>query len=124
MITKYSNFSKIEILKQEFEEIFNHCKIDRNYLLCSDITDKSGNPNVRIDSKTPTKSIKIKISDDSLTFISINNSTGERGLFLKIMNVLDKVINNNSTIYVDQDVSGGFWEYIKDKYPKYNWIIL
>ena len=34
------------------------------------------------------------------------------------------VIEKNSTIFIDSDVSGGFWDYIKSRYPEYNWITL
>ena len=124
MITNYKNFSKIETLKNKFEEIFTHCKIERNNLLCSDTLTKSNTPNVRIDSLKPTKSLKLKIEEDSITFISLNNSSGEAGLIKNVMNIISSVIEDNSKIFIDSDVSGGFWDYIKSKYPQYNWITL
>jgi hypothetical protein len=67
---------------------------------------------------------KLKIEEDSITFISLNNSSGEAGLIKNVMNIISSVIEDNSKIFIDSDVSGGFWDYIKSKYPQYNWITL
>ena len=124
MITNYTEFSKIEALKTKFGKLFTYCRVERNNLLCSDTLTKSEKPNVRIDSKLRTKSLKLKIEENSITFISLNNSSGESGLITKVMNIISSVIEKNSTIFIDSDVSGGFWDYIKSRYPEYNWITL
>lgn len=124
MVNRFDTFNDLNFLKSEFESMFKYCKIRRNYLLCSDILDRGGNPNVRIDSKTPTKSLKIKIDNNSITFISIVNSTESRGFFQQVMSIISKVAKDGCTVFVDKDVSKGFWNHIKIKYPQYNWIIL
>jgi hypothetical protein len=121
MIYKYNSFSAIHNLKNEFDKIFKYCQIKGKYILCSDEIDRGGNPNVRIDIKKSNKSIKLKIEEDSVTFVSILNSTKEIGFFSRVMSILSKSIKKGSILIIDSDVSGGFWSHIEKKYPEYNW---
>lgn len=122
MIYKYDSFNIISNLKNEFEKVFKYCQIRGNYILCSDELDRGGNPNVRIDIKKPNKSLKLKVEENTITFISILNSTKQVRFFSEIMSILSKMITIGSTIIVDSDVSGGFWNHISNKYPDYEWI--
>ena len=35
-----------------------------------------------------------------------------------------EILPNSYKIWIDQDVSSGFWDKIIQKYPKFNWIKL
>ena len=86
------------------------------------ILDKSGKPNVRIDSKIPLKALMLKFGKKSIEIKSIVNSTGEKGLSQEVMRVILGYIDKDFTIIIDQDVSNGFWDKVIQKHPEYNWI--
>jgi hypothetical protein len=121
MINNFTDFTLKEKFKLKLSKIFNFCEIKGDNILCSDILTKSGTPLVRIDSKEKTKALKIKIQEKTLTIQSILNSTSERGLITKIIEIIDSLIDSEWTIYIDKDVSSGFWDYIKVKYSHLNW---
>ena len=121
MINNFTDFTLKEKFKLKLSKIFKFCEIKGDNILCSDILTKSGTPLVRIDSKEKTKALKIKIQEKALTIQSILNSTSERGLITKIIEIIDSLIDSEWTIYIDKDVSSGFWDYIKVKYSHLNW---
>jgi hypothetical protein len=122
MIKDFDTHNIIDTITSDLPSIFKYIKINNNTLLASSIVDKSGRPIVRIDSKSPINALMLKFNKKSVTIKSIVNSTGERGLSKKIIEVILKNIEKDWTIEIDQDVSGGFWDKIIDRYPDYNWI--
>jgi hypothetical protein len=124
MINNYKDFTIKEKFKLQLNDLFNFCIIKGDCILCSDTLTKSGVPLVRIDSKEKTKALKIKIQSNSITIQSIVNTTSERGLISKIIQIIDGLIDSDWTIYIDKDVSSGFWDYMKVKYPHLNWVTL
>lgn len=123
LIREFSKFDLINQVAKGLKSIFDNVKIKGRTVLASSVLDKSGNPLVRIDSKIPIKAIMILIDEDYIEIKSIVNSMGERGLFREIMKVLSQVIEPGSTIKIDQDVSGGFWNHQIKMYPQFNWEI-
>jgi hypothetical protein len=124
MINNFTDFTIKDKFKLQLSKIFKFCTIKGDSILCSDILTKSGLPLVRIDSKEKTKALKIKIEGTGLTIQSIVNNTSERGLMNKIIEIIDELVNSEWTIYIDKDVSSGFWDHIKIKYPHLNWVTL
>jgi hypothetical protein len=122
MIKDFDTHNIIDTITSDLSSIFKYIKINNNTLLASSIVDKSGRPIVRIDSKSPINALMLKFNKKSVTIKSIVNSTGERGLSKKIIEVIFKNIEKDWTIEIDQDVSGGFWDKIIERYPDYNWI--
>lgn len=123
LIKEFHNFTVIDLIAEDFQSVFDHVKIKGKTILASSLTDKSGNPLVRIDSKTPIKAIMIIVNKDSIEIKSIVNTKSERGLFNKIMTIFTNHFNPGTLIKVDQDVSGGFWNYQVKMYPQFNWEI-
>ena len=123
LITEFHNFRVIDLIAEDLQSVFDHVRIKGSTILASSLTDKSGNPLVRIDSKTPIKAIMIVVNEDSIEIKSIVNTKSERGLFNKIMTIFTNHFNPGTLIKVDQDVSGGFWNYQVKMYPQFNWEI-
>jgi hypothetical protein len=86
--------------------------------LSSSIVDKLGRPIVRIDSIKPINALMLKFGKKSITIKSIVNSTEKEDFLKKIIDVILK--NIKGSIEIDQDVSGGFWDKIIERYPDYN----
>ena len=123
LVTEFHNFRVIDLIAEDLQSVFDHVRIKGSTILASSLTDKSGNPLVRIDSKTPIKAIMIVVNEDSIEIKSIVNTKSERGLFNKIMTIFTNRLNPGTLIKVDQDVSGGFWNYQVKMYPQFNWEI-
>ena len=64
----------------------------------------------------------LKINDDSIEIKSIVNNTNNRGVATQILQTILSHLDSGSTIIIDQDVSGGYWDKIIKRYPNYNWI--
>jgi hypothetical protein len=122
MIKDFNTHSTIDNITNDLSGIFKYIKINNNTLLASSIVDKLGRPIVRIDSRKPINALMLKFGKKSITIKSIVNSTGERGFSKKIIEVILKNIEKDWSIEIDQDVSGGFWDKIIERYPDYNWI--
>jgi hypothetical protein len=122
MIKDFNTHSTIDNITNDLSGIFKYIKINNNTLLASSIVDKLGRPIVRIDSRKPITALMLKFGKKSITIKSIVNSTGERGFSKKIIDVILKNIEKDWSIEIDQDVSGGFWDKIIERYPDYNWI--
>jgi hypothetical protein len=122
MIKDFNTHSTIDNITNDLSGIFKYIKINNNTLLASSIVDKLGRPIVRIDSRKPINALMLKFGKKSITIKSIVNSTGERGFSKKIIDVILKNIEKDWSIEIDQDVSGGFWDKIIERYPDYNWI--
>jgi hypothetical protein len=125
IITEFNKFNQksiIDKLSDGLSGIFKNVKVKNNTILASSLLDKSGNPIVRIDSKEPIKAVMLKIGKDSVMIKSIVNSTHDnKGLATKVIKIILNSIDKKSTIIIDQDVSGGFWDKIINQYPDYNW---
>ena len=117
IILEISSFKLIDELSYKLESLFDHIKIKGNTIFCSNILDKGGNPVVRIDSKNPCKGLMLKVNNDSVEIKSIVNSTGEKGLAIKVIESIITSIPTKFKILIDQDVSGGFWDNLIQKYP-------
>jgi len=117
IILEISSFKLIDELSYKLESLFDHIKIKGNTIFCSNILDKGGNPVVRIDSKKPCKGLMLKVNNDSVEIKSIVNSTGEKGLAIKVIESIITSIPTKFKILIDQDVSGGFWDNLIQKYP-------
>jgi hypothetical protein len=122
LIREYKEYTLIDKISNKLSDIFKNVKIDNNILLASSILDKSGKPNVRIDSKIPLKALMLKFGKKSIEIKSIVNSTGEKGLSQEVMRVILSYIDKDFTIIIDQDVSNGFWDKVIQKHPEYNWV--
>ena len=117
IILEISSFKLISELSYKLESFFDHIKIKGNTIFCSNILDKGGNPVVRIDSKKPCKGLMLKVNNDSVEIKSIVNSTGEKGLASKVVESIITSIPTKFKILIEQDVSGGFWDNLIQKYP-------
>ena len=117
LILEISTFQLINKLSSKLEDIFEFVKIKGNTIYCSNLLDRGGNPVVRIDSKKPCKGLMIKLTNDTLEIKSIVNSTTEKGFGKSVMDVITMTIPKDFKIIIDQDVSGGFWDRIIQKYP-------
>jgi hypothetical protein len=122
LIREYKEYTLMDKISNKLSEIFPNVQITNNAILASSILDKSGKPNVRIDSKLPLKALMLKFGKDSIEIKSIVNSTGEKGLSQEVMRVILGSIDKDFTIIIDQDVSGGFWDKVIQKHPEYNWV--
>lgn len=122
LIREYKEYTLMDKISNKLSEIFTNVQITNNTILASSILDKSGKPNVRIDSKLPLKALMLKFGKDSIEIKSIVNSTGEKGLSQEVMRVILSSIDKDFTIIIDQDVSGGFWDKVIKKHPEYNWV--
>lgn len=125
IIKEYSKFNQksvIDKLSSGLSEMFPYIKVSNKTILASSLKDKSNKPIVRIDSKEPIKAVMIKVDKNTVEIKSIVNSSGVKGLATKIIKLILNSIDKDSTIIIDQDVSGGFWDTIIKRYPKYNWI--
>jgi len=114
----------MENLIKELSQIFTYNKLSNDNLYLSTKLNKLGNPLVRIDSKEPIKALMLKLTDKSVTIKSIVNSSGESGFSKNVIDTILKNIDKEVTIFIDQDVSGGFWEYVIEKNPDFNWVML
>ena len=122
LILEVNKYSVIEDVVAEMSKIFPHVKMKGSVLYASSILDKGGNPLVRIDSKQPLMALLIQFGDDHIIIKSIVNSVKEPNFSKRFMDGLSNVIEPNYTIFVDQDVSMGFWDHIIEKYPQFKWI--
>ena len=111
---EYKEYTLMDKISDKLSDIFPNVKIVNNILLASSILDKSGKPNVRIDSKIPLKALMLKFEKNSIEIKSIVNSTGEKGLSQEVMRIILSSI--------DKDFSNGFWDKVIQKHPEYNWI--
>lgn len=127
IITEFNKFNQkslMDKLSEELSHIFKYVKISNKTITASSLLDRSGKPLVRIDSKQPITAIMLKLGDGSIEISSIVNSSGVRGLATKVVNVILSLIDTDMSIIIDQDVSGGFWDSVINKYPEYKWIKL
>ena len=122
-ILEYNSYDLISSLEDEILNIFPYVKVITNKIYASTILSKSGNPIVRIDSKNPVKALLLEVKEDGVVIKSIVNSTSDKNLIQEIIEVFE-ILPNNYKIWIDQDVSSGFWDKIIQKYPKFNWIKL
>lgn len=117
LILEISSFQLIHKISKSLEVLFDYVQVKKNTIYCSNILDKGKNPVVRIDSKKPCKGLMLKVNNDSVEIKSIVNSTGEKGLAIKVIESIITSIPAKFKILIDQDVSGGFWDNLIQKYP-------
>lgn len=117
IILEISSFQLIDKLSFQLESLFTHIKIKNNIIYCSNILDRGGNPIVRIDSKKPCKGLMLKVNNEYVEIKSIVNSTGEKGFASKVIESIITTLPTNFKILIEQDVSGGFWDNLIQKYP-------
>ncbi len=122
MIKDFNTHNIINNIINDLSNIFKYTKFYNNTLLASSIVDTLGRPIVRIDSRRLINALMLKFDEKSITIKSIVNSTGERGLSKKIIDIILNNIEKDWIILIEQDVSGGFWDKIIDRYPDYNWV--
>ena len=79
-------------------------------------------PIVSISSKLSILGLLLKFHEDSIEIKSIVNSTNQKGIATKIIDVILQNLEDGCKIIVDNDVSGGYWNHIIKKYPNFNWI--
>jgi hypothetical protein len=122
IILEFHKFNLFRDLSKSLSSFFPHIKTTDKYLYASTLIDKSGNPITRIDSKKQVIGLMLKLSDDSIEIKSIVNNTDNRGVATQILQTILSHLDSGSTIIIDQDVSGGYWNKIIKRYPDYNWI--
>jgi len=122
-ILEYNSYDIISSLESRLSNIFPYVKVITNKIYSSTLLSKSGNPIVRIDSKNPVKALLLEVKEDGVVIKSIINSTSDKNLIKEIIEVFG-ILPNSYKIWIDRDVSGGFWDKIIQKYPEYNWIKL
>jgi hypothetical protein len=122
LIREYKEYTLMDKISDKLSDIFPNIKIVNNVLLASSILDKSGKPNVRIDSKIPLKALMLKFEKNSIEIKSIVNSTAEKGLSQEVMRIILSSIDKDWIIIIDKDVSNGFWDKVIQKHPEYNWV--
>ena len=122
-ILEYNSYDIISSLESRLSNIFPYVKVITNKIYSSTLLSKSGNPIVRIDSKNPVKALLLEVKEDGVVIKSIVNSTTDKNLIKEIIEVFG-ILPNSYKIWIDRDVSGGFWDKIIQKYPEYNWIKL
>ena len=122
-ILEYNSYDIISSLESGISNIFPYVKVITNKIYASTLVSKSGRPIVRIDSKNPVKALLLEIKEDGVVIKSIVNSTTDKNLIQEIIEVFE-ILPNSYKIWIDRDVSGGFWDKIIQKYPEYNWIKL
>jgi hypothetical protein len=82
LIREYKEYTLMDKISDKLSGIFPNVKIVNNILLASSILDKSGKPNVRIDSKIPLKALMLKFEKNSIEIKSIVNSSDN--LFIRV----------------------------------------
>ena len=122
-ILEYNSYEIISSLEDGISNIFPYVKVITNKIYASTLISKSGRPIVRIDSKNHVKALLLQVKEDGVVIKSIVNSTSDKNLIQEIIEVFE-ILPNNYKIWIDQDVSSGFWDKIIQKYPEYNWIKL
>ena len=122
-ILEYNSYDIISSLEDGISNIFPYVKVITNKIYASTLISKSGRPIVRIDSKNPVKALLLQVKEDGVVIKSIVNSTSDKNLIKEIIEVFE-ILPNSYKIWIDQDVSSGFWDKIIQKYPEYNWIKL
>ena len=122
-ILEYNSYDIISSLESGISNIFPYVKVITNKIYASTLISKSGRPIVRIDSKNPVKALLLEVKEDGVVIKSIVNSTSDKNLIQEIIEVFE-ILPNSYKIWIDRDVSGGFWDKIIQKYPEYNWIKL
>ena len=122
-ILEYNSYEIISSLEDGISNIFPYVKVITNKIYASTLLSKSGRPIVRIDSKNPVKALLLQVKEDGVVIKSIVNSTSDKNLIKEIIEVFE-ILPNSYKIWIDQDVSSGFWDKIIQKYPEYNWIKL
>ena len=122
-ILEYNSYEIISSLEDGISNIFPYVKVITNKIYASTLVSKSGRPIVRIDSKNPVKALLLQVKEDGVVIKSIVNSTSDKNLIKEIIEVFE-ILPNSYKIWIDQDVSSGFWDKIIQKYPEYNWIKL
>jgi hypothetical protein len=122
MILEFNKFNLMSQISKDLESYFPHIKVTKNFLWASTQVDKRGAPIVSIISKTPIVGLLLKFNDNSIEIKSIINSTNEKGIATKIVQSILQNLEDDDTIVVDNDVSGGYWSHIIKKYPNFNWI--
>ena len=122
-ILEYNSYDIMKSLENGISNIFPYVEVIANKIYASTLLNKSGNPIVRIDSKNSIKALLLEVKEDGVVIKSIVNSTSDKNLIQEIIEVFE-ILPNNYKIWIDQDVSSGFWDKIIQKYPKFNWIKL
>jgi len=122
MILEFNKFNLITNIEKSLVKFLPYIKTSGNYLYASTNQNKSGRPITRIDTKEKIVGLMLKFNEDSLEIKSIINTTGNRGIATQILKVILSELDKGSTIKINNDVSGGYWDNIIKKYPDYNWI--
>jgi len=121
LIREFTSYGVAEDISARMSSIFPHVSLRGTSLFASSLTDRGGNPIVRIDSKNPLRALFIKFGEGSIEIKSLVNSEESPGLSKEIMNAFVDVLPEGYSIIVDQDVSDGFWDYMMKRYPQFEW---
>ena len=122
MILEFNKFNLMSEISKDLEEYLPHIKVTKNFLWASTELDSRGMPIVSISSKLSILGLLLKFHEDSIEIKSIVNSTNQKGIATKIIDVILQNLEDGCKIIVDNDVSGGYWNHIIKKYPNFNWI--
>ena len=122
MILEFNKFNLMTQISNELSPYFPHIKVTKNFLWASTELDKLNNPQVSLVSKNFILGLLLKFHEDAIEIKSIVNSTNQKGIATKVVEVILQNLKDGDTIIVDNDVSGGYWSHITKKYPNFNWI--
>jgi hypothetical protein len=122
MILEFNKFNLMTQISNELSTYFPHIKVTKNFLWASTELDKLNRPQVSLISKDSILGLLLKFHEDAIEIKSIVNSTNQKGIATKVVEVILQNLKDGDTIIVDNDVSGGYWSHITKKYPNFNWI--
>jgi hypothetical protein len=122
MILEFNKFNLMTQISNELSAYFPHIKVTKNFLWASTELDKLNNPQVSLVSKNSILGLLLKFHEDAIEIKSIVNSTNQKGIATKVVEVILQNLKDGDTIIVDNDVSSGYWSHITKKYPNFNWI--
>jgi len=122
MILEFNKFNLMTQISNELSTYFPHIKVTKNFLWASTELDKLNRPQVSLISKDSILGLLLKFHEDAIEIKSIVNSTNQKGIDTKVVEVILQNLKDGDTIIVDNDVSGGYWSHITKKYPNFNWI--
>jgi hypothetical protein len=121
LIREFVHYGVAEDISAKMASIFPYVSLKGTSLFASSLTDRSGNPIVRIDSKKPLRALFIKFGEGCIEIKSLVNSERYPGLSKKIMDSFSDSLPEGYSIVIDQDVSDGFWDHMMNRYPQFEW---
>lgn len=121
IIKNIKNYELCNRIIEKLSKIYKYIKLSGNTIYASSKCDKGGNPLVRIDSKYPIIAIMIKINNDELIFKSIVNTTENKGISSKSIDLILNEVGARYNIIIDNNINNAFWTKISKKYPSHKW---